>query len=276
VALRTGRAGVPRFALLTGGSSRTDLTARPRRSGRTLGALRPCRTSRSRGSRQADRTSVAGGSRRSYAVSRVEEPVLGHVLAGRTDPVAVEIPAGGPGRSLTSRWARFTGGSRRSHGTVGPCQSRRPRRTRWTRLTDEALQAGLAYGTRRACGTDLTLDALRPWFARGAVLALLALRAGGSWRPLRPRWSGQGTGCDVTLERRHLGGHRSKTLFDRSLATQHLGVDGLDGVGQQQRGLVAAEEVVTVEVAVRERLLDPQRRQAGDGVGGPVVTRDVG
>src|SRR5690606_24548367 len=133
VALRTGRAGVPRFALLTGGSSRTDLTARPRRSGRTLGALRPCRTSRSRGSRQADRTSVAGGSRRSYAVSRVEEPVLGHVLAGRTDPVAVEIPAGGPGRSLTSRWARFTGGSRRSPGTVGPCPSRRARRTRAAR-----------------------------------------------------------------------------------------------------------------------------------------------
>jgi hypothetical protein len=85
----------------------------------------------------------------------------------------------------------------------------------------------------------------------------------------------QRTGRDVASQRRELLRHRAETCVDAPLAAHHLRIDGLDRVRQQERRLVPAEELVTVEVPVRERLGDTQRCQAGGGVGGPVVGRHV-
>jgi hypothetical protein len=137
------------------------------------------------------------------------------------------------------------------------------------------LQSRLADRTGRTGGTDLSLYALRSWFAGRAVRARVTLWSSRPGRTGGTLGSYQCARCDIAPQRSDLCRHGTETFVDAPLTTQHLGVDGLHGVSQQERGLIPGKEVVTFEVPVGECFLDSQGCQPGSGPCCPVIGRHV-
>jgi hypothetical protein len=241
-------------------------TARPPLA---LGTLRP---RGARGTRGALRSGGSDRTRRTRTVEGVPGAVVVHVLARILRPVAVEIPAGqavvarGAWRSdrpLRSFRSVRTGLALRSYGTGG---------------TARALGAGGAGGTRgtrrtllprRTGRTSRTLATALATGALGSGRACLAGRSPRTRRPLqRARLERPPQLAHVALQPRH-------GLGDRRLRTRRARLQNVQHARHQQCGLVAAENLVPPELALREGLRHAQRRHARRGVRRPVVRGHV-
>src|SRR5690606_15276514 len=224
----------------------TSRAAGPRRS---PGAVRPRRTLGPGRAGLALRSCRARGT---DAVERVPAAIAVDVLVEVLEAVGVAVPAG---EAVGARRSRLTGRPRRSGRAGGARLSGR---------------SGLARGPGLAGRSGLTRGPGRTGLSGRPLRARLALRARGARR------AGDGARGDVGAHLRDLLAHRAQALGDAGLPAGDLGVDRLDRSAEEQRRLVAREELVATQGAAGEGLLHSQRRDALRRAGGPVVGRHVG
>src|SRR5690606_38831340 len=149
------------------------------------------------------------------------------------------------------RWAGLAGGSQLALRTYLACRSLRARGAGGSGQTDRAT---LAYGSARA------------------------RRSFRAPRPLRSRRAGRADQRAVVDVRQHPLQHGAElidALVQARLTAGDLRLDSVHGAAEQLRGLVAAQELFSVQVAVGERLPDPERRDPPRRPGCPVTFRHV-